>query len=257
MENKIKILSTDPDQLINSLQQIIGIKSVIICGNCSAVFEGRINSTLDRGERFLLIKSDTSVLLHSPTGVKPVNWQIGGAGKLEFFVKEQDQFEIYSFRKKSKETFSIVFDRIDFALEYNALDTATLLIEGDETDLVNYLVQHSSELIEEGLTITGREIETSVGFIDLLGRDTNGIDCIIEVKKQSATPADSFQLLRYVEAMKKAHAKNYRGIIISAKTPPKVARFLTKNGLEHREILWQEIFPSLNRKKIKSLTEFF
>ncbi len=48
---------------------------VIIVGNCRVDYEGRASSTLEWGERIVMIKEDGSVLVHRPTGYEPVNWQ--------------------------------------------------------------------------------------------------------------------------------------------------------------------------------------
>ena len=53
--------------------------TIVIIGSCKVIYEGRASSTLDYGERIVILKQDGSTLIHRPTGYKPVNWQPSGA----------------------------------------------------------------------------------------------------------------------------------------------------------------------------------
>ncbi len=48
-----------------------GRKTLIVAGDCHVHYAGRANSTLENGERLLIIKSDGSLLVHRPTGYEP------------------------------------------------------------------------------------------------------------------------------------------------------------------------------------------
>lgn len=224
-------------------------------GNCIAIFDGRIKSELKLGPRFLLIKSDTSIILHGDTSVKPLNWQKAYDGKIEFNYNDKG-LEMYTYRPKTEETFKILFTEVFHAFSFDSADSTRLEIEGDERDLVKYLVSNPND-IEEGLTIVSREKETLVGFIDIEAIDKNGKTIIIEVKKQKATPKDAYQLLRYIETLEKQQKIRYRGMLISAGTPSKVKEFLKQNKLEWLDVQWQELFPSLKRGKTKNLSDYF
>lgn len=251
----IEILPLDLETLAEKLNQILGKSAIYLIGNCSAIFDGRIKSTLQLGTRFLLIKSDTSIILHGETSVKPLNWQKAYDGKIEFRYFDQG-LEMYTHRPKTDETFTINFTSVVHAFSFDSRDDSSLEISGDERDLVNYLVSNP-DVIEEGLTIASREKETLVGFIDIEAIDKQGKTLIIEVKKQKATPADAYQLLRYIETLEKQQKVRYRGMLITAGTPAKVQQFLKQNNLEWLDIQWQNLFPSLKRSKSKSLTDFF
>ena len=236
------------------LNKILGKTAIHIVGTCTAIFDGRIKSELKIGPRFLLIKSDTSIILHGDTSVKPLNWQKAYDGKIDFSYSEKG-LQMYTFRPKTKETFTITFQEIFHAFSFEASDSSKLEIEGHERDLVNYLVAHP-DVIEEGITIASRERETLVGFIDIEAIDKHGKTLIIEVKKQKATPKDAYQLLRYIETLEKQQKIRYRGMLISAGTPVKVKEFLKQNNLEWLDVQWQELFPSIKRSKSKSLNDF-
>lgn len=260
MSQKVTLLShKSPKALVDKLSAAVGSCCIELLGQCTALFDGRIKSVLAPGDRFLVVKNDSSVLLHAPKGVKPLNWQKGGAGKVEFRLDTSGKLEVYSFRPKTEESFSIVFDRVDLALTYDASDAASLQVEGHEKDLVDYLVRNTA-VIGDDLTLTGREVETQVGFIDLLATDQAGHICIIEVKKQAANPADAHQLLRYVQYWSENYhtpLSSLRGILVSAKTPEKVGAYLQEHNLESCDVAWQDIFPNIKRGRTKSLADFF
>lgn len=53
-------------------------KTLLVVGNCWVDYLGRARSTLEPGERILMIKGDGSLLVHRPVGYEPVNWQPPG-----------------------------------------------------------------------------------------------------------------------------------------------------------------------------------
>lgn len=250
---EVEILPSNLEELSTKLNQVLGKTAIQLVGTCSAVFNGRIKSELQPGPRLLLIKSDTSIILHGETGVKPLNWQKAYDGKIDFRYSTKG-LEMYTYRPKTDETFTILFTKVNHAFSYSSQDNVSLQKQGDERDLVKYLVSNPS-VIEEGLTIVSRELETLVGFIDIEAIDKNGKRLIIEVKKQRATPKDAFQLLRYIDTLEKQD-KRCRGMLISAGTPLKVQEFLKQNSLEFFDVQWQELFPNLKRSKAKNLSDF-
>jgi hypothetical protein len=82
---------------------------------------------------------------------------------------------------------------------------------------VEDILARNMDLIEPGMTLIQRQLETEVGRIDLFARDRNGTFTIIELKK-GKTDDDVFgQLSRYLGWCKKTKARsgNVRGIIIA------------------------------------------
>jgi len=251
-----EILDTsDTRSLAERLNGAIGEKMVILAGKCQAIFDGRIKSVLEKGDRLVIIKSDLSIIMHSPRGVKPVNWQKPKAGPISI-KKTDDGVEIYTQRTKTKEIFTITFTSLVFAALWLPFDEALMEIYGDESDLVNYLV-NNPKMIEEGFKVLKTEYQTKVGPVDIRGIDINGNEVIIEVKKRKATPADAHQLKRYVEFFEENWHKKVRGILIAPSFPENVQGYLKKHHLEYISIPWNEIFPVVSRTKTLSLDEFF
>lgn len=89
------------------------------------------------------------------------------------------------------------------------------MIVSEET--VEDILERNMDLIEPGMTLVKRQLETEVGRIDLFARDSKGTFTIIELKK-GKTDDDVFgQLSRYLGWCKKTKARtgNVRGIIIA------------------------------------------
>jgi RecB family endonuclease NucS len=53
-------------------------KTLLIVGNCWVDYHGRASSKLEPGERIVIFKKDSSVLVHRPVGYEPINWQPPG-----------------------------------------------------------------------------------------------------------------------------------------------------------------------------------
>ncbi|MEA2070737.1 MAG: endonuclease NucS [Asgard group archaeon] len=74
--------------LVKTLTKANCKKMITIFGNCSAIFDGRIKSYLPHGDRLLFIKKDETLILHGATGLKPLNWQKSGAGRIRYEKKK-------------------------------------------------------------------------------------------------------------------------------------------------------------------------
>ena len=195
----------------------------------------------------LFVKKDETLVLHGSKGLKPLNWQLGGAGKINYLF-EDGKIVVRTFRPKTKETLEIFFEEIYQATIYDAHDSASLSIYGFESDLSNYLYKYP-EIIDRDFQPTAREFETPFGFLDLKGVDKEGTPIIVEVKKRGATPADAHQLKRYVEYFEEVEKRKVKGILVAKSFSRKVMNVLTANNLEAVEVPWQEIFPSLANEK--------
>jgi hypothetical protein len=103
-----------------------------------------------------------------------------------------------------------------------------------ERDLQEYLSRELQKL-EPGLTLftdeelTGREISTDAGRIDILAKDLKGDLVVIELKVNQAPQSSLTQILSYMAAIKKQYnEKNVRGIIIADKFDKKIKLAVTQ-----------------------------
>ncbi len=254
-EFNFEILPTDSyTELSKRLNNNVGEKMILLVGNCTAVFDGRIKSTLDRGDRLLIIKRDLSIIMHGPLGVKPLNWQKPKAGPIHFRAT-QESLEMITQRIKTDEILSIDFTNLSFVSLWHASDKSEMVIYGSESDLVQHLVSNPN-LIEEGFQVLRTEYSTDVGPVDIRGIGSSG-ETIVEVKKRKATPADAHQLKRYIEYFEEKEEKDVVGVLVAPDFPEKVLQYLEEHNLISKKIPWDEIFPTLKRPKSALLEEFF
>ncbi|HUU77972.1 MAG TPA: endonuclease NucS domain-containing protein [candidate division Zixibacteria bacterium] len=252
---EIEVGKENLNELVQKIKEESCKKMLVIYGNCLAIFDGRIKSFLPEGDRILIIKKDESLILHGSKGVKPLNWQLPGAGKINFLI-ENNQLVVRTHRPKTREDLEIVFEKIYHTTFYDAHDCASLSIYGSESDLSNYLFNHP-EIISNDFQPTAREFETPFGFLDLRGVDKEGNIIIIEVKKRNAVPQDAHQLKRYVEYFEKVEKITVKGILVAQGFSSKVLNVLQTNNLEAVEVPWQEIFPAISNEKPKITIEDF
>src|SRR4030042_3296777 len=101
-------------------------KTLIVAGNCHVHYTGRAKSTLEPGERLLIIKEDGSLLVHRPVGYEPVNWQPAGSA---FHVQTKDnELEVHGVRQKPRESVRIAFDRIFMVSALSLSDSGDFLL---------------------------------------------------------------------------------------------------------------------------------
>ncbi|MHA2297186.1 MAG: endonuclease NucS domain-containing protein [Candidatus Hodarchaeales archaeon] len=259
MGRKIYSLPLDTHVLKDKLNEHVSKNVIIIFGHCSAYFDGIIKSSLEQGDRILIVKKDLSIMLHGPTGVKPIQWQKAHVGKVSFKITDDHHLQMETYRPKTDESFFITFSEIYNALAFDAKDISSASITGDEKDFVDYLASNT-DIIEKELKIIERERETDHGFIDIFARDGDSKLVIIEVKKQQATLADAHQLKRYFDYFKK-QGQDVRGIIVATGFPTRVIKYLKSFGLEYCSVPWQDVFPTRIRptsiQKSKKIDSFF
>ncbi|MHA1398561.1 MAG: endonuclease NucS domain-containing protein [Candidatus Heimdallarchaeaceae archaeon] len=247
-------LDSFPD-LAKQLNSALGDKMILLIGRCTALFDGRIKSTLEEGDRVLLIKKDLSIIMHGPSGVKPLNWQKPNAGSISFKVASDHTLEMFTERTRTKEVLQITFTMLELAGIWHARDETSIEIIGDESDLVRYLVSHPN-LIAEGFQVLKTEYQTDVGPVDIKGI-LNGKKVVVEVKKRKATPADAYQLKRYIEYFEEKEKSKVKGILIAPEFPKKVEAYLREHQLKAKVIHWKEIFPIIQRDKKVKIDKFF
>jgi RecB family endonuclease NucS len=215
-----------------------GNNSVIIIGDCMVNYHGRAKSLLDWGQRIIIIKQDSTILIHRPKMREPVNWQSSGT-RLNF-SKMKNNLLLNTYNKNPNEKMKIQFRNIDLILSSTIKDNAKLMITGMEKDIVNQII-NNPEIIEKGLRISKREKHVKSGLIDLYGFDKNHIPVVIEVKRSLANISSVHQLRMYVNDIKK-DIKNVsvRGILCAPKIPEMVKKLLSEYKLE-----WQEFERSV------------
>lgn len=210
---------------------------LIIIGRCRVDYSGRAKSTLDYGERLVIVKRDGTVIVHQDINREPANWMPPGT-RIKYEVEDR-MFILKASRRDPNEHMKICFKEINLITSQVLIDDKRVKIAGMENQLIEEIARNPS-MIEIGLRIVERERSTASGEIDLYGVDRNGTPVIIEVKRTPPSINAVQQLHAYILDLKKHNkAARIRGILIAPKIPEMIKTLLREKELEFREFNWQ------------------
>ena len=229
-------------------------RTLVVAGNCHVHYMGRARSTLEHGERLLIIKEDGSLLVHRPTGYEPVNWQPAGS---VFHVQEKvDELEIHGVRQKPRESVRVAFTSLYMVSALSLIDSGDFLLHATEDDMHRAILL-KPELFEEGFKPISWEKKVEPGFVDLYGEDKNGKLVIIEVKRKTASKEAALQLAKYIEPIKAKVNREVRAVLIAPSLGKDVQRMLVTLGLEYKALDPKVCAELLKKTENRKLESFF
>jgi RecB family endonuclease NucS len=216
--------------------------TVQINGLCHVNYQGRAKSKLDRGERLVIKKQDSALLVHGPENYQPKNWQPEVDSYEVSVDEEQEELVLKAERNDPEELVEIRFEKVDFVMVDQLVDKSDLKIRGHEVD-IHESIEEDPDIVEEGLKVIERERETPAGFIDVFARDEDDNYTVIEVKRNPDYNT-VLQLQRYVDEIDEEFSGNIRGILVAPKMTDKVLKYLEDRDLEFVEVSMEEVIAS-------------
>ena len=230
---------------------------LVLVGVCGVKYFGRAASTLPKGKRLVVLKSDGSIAIHQNKKVRPVNYMLNAdvSAKLE-----GNTLEVLAKQAKSKEKINLTFSEVEFIQSFELKEVHDLRLVGSEKHLSDELAKDLS-FIEPGLSPCMRENPLRKGRIDLLATDKDGNYVIIEVKRRDADLSAVNQLKMYVDQVSNIKGKKARGILIAPGIMKSAKELLdSMKGLEFKRIDFEMTEKSAKIKGLessqKSLSEF-
>jgi endonuclease len=208
-------------------------RTLIVAGECHVHYVGRANSTLELGERLLIVKSDGSLLVHRPVGYEPVNWQ--PAGSVFHVQVGSGSLEVHAVRQKPRENVKVTFSSILMVSALALSDSGEFLLHASEDDM-HRAVLLKPDLFEEGFKPISWEKKVEPGFVDIYGEDKNGKLVIIEVKRKTASKENALQLAKYIKPIKAKVNRPVRAVLAAPSLGKDVQRMLVTLGLEFKEL---------------------
>jgi hypothetical protein len=165
----------------------------IVIARCSASYAGRLSARLPSALRLLIVKADSSVLVHSDGGsYKPLNWMSPPC-------RLDEQPGRWVVTGKTGETLTIEIEEI---LSDTAFDLGVdpgLVKDGVEAHLQELLAAQLT-VLGEGWRLVRREYPTPIGPVDIMCRDAAGGSVAIEIKRRGDIDGVE-QLTRYLELL--------------------------------------------------------
>lgn len=242
------------NEFIKLFEEAVRVKETIVfSADCSVNYSGRAESYLPDGERIIIIKSDSNLLVHQPKGTAPVNYM--KQGSVHSIAENDEGVIIFSRNNLLKESMEIKLNKVHFLKTVKLNDNAALELAGSERDMAD-MIAKNPELIEKGFKPVSREEQTKYGFIDLLGMDAANNLVVIECKRYCADLQAVTQLRRYVEKMISLKGiKNVRGILAAPKITQNAEHMLKDWGFRFRKVE-PPSYLERHRKKQKKLGEF-
>jgi len=201
---------------------------------CEADYTGRARSFLERGERLLILKEDTSFLIHRASGLEPVNWQpppnyIG-------LDASRDHVALTVKRVRKPEKIIVRIYDVKSMFSGRLEDRGEFQMHLSEKEVSEILRRHP-ELVEKGFRVTSAEAREKTGVVDLVGVDANNRRTIVEIKKDRAGPEAVRQLLKYVASV----GAGVRIVLLAPGVTEEAERMLRRNRMEFRKISMPEL----------------
>ena len=232
--------------------------TVQINGLCTVNYQGRAKSKLDRGERLVIKKQDSAILVHGPENYQPKNWQ-PEVDSYSVKVEEQEDEDflvLEAKRTNPEEIVEIRFEDLDLVTVDKLVDKSDLKIRGHEVD-IHESIEEDPEIVEKEMKVVEREKETPAGFIDVFGRDSEEGWVVVEVKRNPDYNT-VLQLQRYVDEIEGEYKGRIRGILVAPKMTDKVLDYLEERGLEFVEVDMEDVIASYETidQSQKGLSDF-
>ncbi len=224
----------DAETLLERLSTDLGDRRtvVLVCA-CSIEYWGRSRSVIGRGDRIILFKPDSTVIVHSPSGFKPVNWMSSPADTEADL--EEGRVIVYSQRTvKPYEEMKVTVEEVKGYNAYEGLmDKKKLDLTHTERDMRDYLASHPGE-VDPGFRLKSVEYKTPVGLLDLYGKIGDRY-CVVELKAVKAGLPAVLQLKRYRDWLSESLRQEVDAILMAPGVAANPMNLLKKEGMLYRK----------------------
>jgi RecB family endonuclease NucS len=224
---------------------------VMMCG-CSIEYWGRSRSIIKHGHRMVIIKQDSTLLIHSISGYKPVNWMNEPA---ETVAQANEDNTLILHCQRTKKPFEEMKVAIDEIIDYRAYegleDKEKLDLTHTEKDMQDHLSKNP-KLVHPDFRLISTEHPTPLGFFDLYGK-INERYVVVELKVETAGLPAALQVKRYRDWLKQ-HIGEADGILIAPRITPNALNLLRKEKIEFKKMSVHAF--ELKRRKDKTLKEW-
>jgi len=205
---------------------------LLVC-RCGIEYWGRSRSIVGSGDRVVLIKPDSTLIVHSLSGFKPLNWMSPPADTVA--EVENDVLRIYSQRtSKPYEEMKIKVEEVHDYRSYDGLeDKKKIELTHTERDMQDYIAKNP-HLIADGFQVKSTEYRSPLGLFDIYGK-AGGKYAVVELKSERAGLPAALQLKRYRDWLQSHLRGEVDGILMSPSITPNALVLLRKEKLIYRK----------------------
>lgn len=209
----------------------------VLFASCSVEYSGRLNSFLPMAPRMIMVKADSSVLIHCDGGsYKPLNWMAGPATIEELPIPPEDEAADIEqiWLVESAKTGDQLKLRIGEIFSETSCELGIdpgLQKDGVEAHLQELLAAQVPDILGTGWKLIRREYPTAVGPVDLLVFDPELNHVAIEVKRRGEIDGVE-QLTRYLDLLSRDPIMpEVRGIFAAQVIKPQARTLAEDRGI--------------------------
>jgi RecB family endonuclease NucS len=220
-------------------------KTILLVSNCSIEYWGRSRSVIGCGDRIILLKPDSTLIIHSLSGFKPVNWMSAPTDTSAELV--DGKVVLFSQRTtKPYEEIRITVESLQGYQSFLGLsDREKLSVTHTEHDMRDYLAAHPLE-VDPGFRLKSVEYKTPMGLIDLYGKVSDKY-CVVELKSERAGLPAVLQLKRYRDWLREHLRQDVVAILMAPGVAANPLAFMKKEGMVFRKFNVHKL--NLDKKK--------
>lgn len=228
--------------------------AIVLVARCTIEYWGRSRSVVGEGDRIILVKPDSTLIVHAPRGFKPLNWMSAPADTVA--QAEDDVLVIASQRtKKPFEEMRIEIRHVHGYHRYPGLhDAQDIEVRHTERDMQDYLACHP-ELVDPAFRLTATEYHSPLGFIDLYGKLGERY-CVVELKVERAGLPAALQVKRYRDWLAREMRQDVEAILIAPAITPNALQILKKEKIAFKKFSIKKIEPTFTKNKTPSLADW-
>ncbi len=205
----------------------------LVIARCHVDYDGRLTAHLPLATRFLMVKADGSVLVHSDGGsYKPLNWMSPPCAMAEVPPTPEEAADGVTQvwvvqHAKSEDRLRVCLHEVLHDSHHDLGIDPGLVKDGVEAHLQKLLAEHIHTL-GDGWSLVRREHMTAIGPVDILARDHSRQHVAIEIKRRGEIDGVE-QLTRYLELMNRdPHLAPVVGVFAAQEIKPQ-ARVLAED----------------------------
>jgi endonuclease len=208
-------------------------KTIVLVCSCSIEYWGRSRSVIGSGERIIILKPDSTLIVHSPSGFKPVNWMSAPTDTSASLVDGK----VVLFSQRTVKPNEEIKIKVDIVVGYDSFkgltDKEELTVTHTERDMRDWLSAHPTE-VDPCFRLKSVEYKTPLGLFDLYGKIGEKY-CVVELKSVAAGLPAVLQLKRYRDWLSEHLRQETVGILMAPSIAKNPLNLMKKEGLTFKK----------------------